>query len=65
MKTLILIASIFVTAHGKQIKLSPTDLVTLQVKGNRYVHSTLRNYKQGGTIRNNEAADEIFQILGK
>lgn len=65
MKTLIIIASIFVSAHGKQIKLSPAELATLQAKGNHYVHCTLAHYKNGGTIRNNEAADEIFQILGK
>lgn len=65
MKTLILIASIFVASHGKQIKLSQSDITYLKSHATNNVKGTLANFKSGGTIRNNEAADQIFILLNK
>lgn len=63
MKTLLIIASIFVTAHGKQIKLTAADTTYLQQHGTNLVKCSISN---GNTdIRNNEAADQIFTLLHK
>lgn len=66
MKTLLLAATIWVSAQGKQpIKLTQEQYTYLSTSATNNVKRTLCNYKNGGTIRNNEAADQIFKFLGK
>jgi hypothetical protein len=65
MKTLLIFAHIFVATHGKQIKLSQSNIVYLMSHGTNTVKNTLFNYRYSGTIRNNEAADQIFILLNK
>jgi len=65
MKLLILTAAIFVTSHGKQIKLNNDQFKQLQSHSTNHVKNTLANCANGCEIRNNEAADQIFKFLGK
>jgi len=65
MKTLILAAAIFVTSHGKQIKLTNEQYRSLQTYSTNNVKATLAACDKGCDIRNNEAADQIFKFLGK
>lgn len=65
MKTTLILLTIFVTAHGKTIRLTPVQVDTLSKRGTWCVKETLAKFKQGGSIRNNEVADQIFSILNK
>lgn len=66
MKTLLLAATIWVSSHGKPaVKLTPEQYTYLITSGTNNVKQTLANYKNGGVIKNNEAADQIIKFLNK
>lgn len=65
MKNILLTAAIFVTTHGKQIRLTNEQYKSLMSYSTANVKNTLAGCDKGCDIRNVETADQIFKFLGK
>lgn len=56
---------IYVSAKGRCVKLTAAHVSKVQASHNQLSKRALANVINGGSIRNNDAADAILTIIGK